>query len=92
MKFLPVSPRLRRNGELLRAPRFIFCKAQVASNPSRIDANRGDHFLQADFSVPIRRSNLDYFRIANHLDIKRLTKAARFLGGTHTRNALNRTR
>ncbi len=27
---------------------------KVSRNPSRIDATRGDHFLQADFSLPIR--------------------------------------
>jgi len=29
-------------------------------------AYEGDHFLQAGFSFPIRMSDLDYFRLADH--------------------------
>ena len=29
---------------------------RIPRNPSRVDAQRGDHFLQADFSLPIRMS------------------------------------
>ena len=49
-----------RNGTLARN------NFTLARNPSRVDAKRGDHFLQADLSVPIRISQLDYFRIADH--------------------------
>jgi hypothetical protein len=39
------------------APGFNF---QMARNPSIVDAKRGDHFLQADFSLPIACPDLDY--------------------------------
>ncbi len=31
-----------------------------------MDAKRGDHFAQADFSLPIACPDLDYFRFADH--------------------------
>jgi hypothetical protein len=34
---------------------FKQLKFRVARNPSRVDANCGDHFLQADFSVLVLR-------------------------------------
>jgi hypothetical protein len=37
---------------------------RIARNPSRIDAERGDHFLQADFPVLIAAARLDYFGFA----------------------------
>jgi hypothetical protein len=44
-----------------------FGSFRFASNPSRIDAKRGNHFLQADFSLPIACTDLDYFRFADNL-------------------------
>jgi hypothetical protein len=38
----------------LSANKQGFGSFRFASNPSRIDAKRGDHFLRADFPVPIR--------------------------------------
>ena len=49
----------------LQPDRFRCKEVQTARgehrNPSGIDAKYGDHFLQADLSMPIRFSNLDYF-------------------------------
>ncbi len=35
-------------------------------NPSRVDAKRGDHFLQADFTGLIPPSKPDSFRLADN--------------------------
>ncbi len=40
-------------------------KVRVPGNPSRIDAKRGDHFLQADFTGLIPPSKPDSFRLAD---------------------------
>ena len=40
---------------------------RLARNPSEIDAKRGDHFLQADFSGSIRVSPEGNLEFANHL-------------------------
>src|SRR5712692_11474253 len=40
---------------------------RVARNPSRIDAKRGDHFLQADFTGLIPPWKPDSLRLADHL-------------------------
>jgi len=40
---------------------------RVARNPSRIDAKRGDHFLQADFSGLIRTVEPGYLPVSRLL-------------------------
>src|SRR5260370_35389395 len=39
---------------------------RVARNAFGVHAKRGDHFLQADFSLPIACPDLDYFRFADN--------------------------
>ena len=42
---------------------------RVARNPSRVDAMRGDHFLQADFTGRIPPSRPDSFRFADNSQV-----------------------
>src|SRR5260370_40575830 len=42
---------------------------RVARNPSRVDAMRGDHFLQADFTGRIPPSRPDSFRFADNSEV-----------------------